>query len=45
MVRDERIVDFQRQLERYQSLFQQNPNKTLQELIKTHEQKLGKTTR
>jgi hypothetical protein len=41
-MREDLIADYRRQLDRYQSLFQQNPNKTLQELIKTHEQKLRK---
>jgi len=42
MVRDERIADYRRQLQRYQSLYQQNPDKTLSELIIAHEEKLRK---
>jgi hypothetical protein len=42
MVRDDLIASYRRQLERYQSLFQQNPNKTLETLIFAHEEKLRK---
>jgi hypothetical protein len=41
-MRDDLIAEYRRQLNRYQSLYQQTPDKTLEQLINTHKEKLRK---